>query len=200
MNDVDFPVSKVLEGIDAAAATGLGPIKINMVVKRGVNEASLVPMARWAREEGLTLRVIEFMDVGHSNGWEMAEVVTRDEILAAIGAAYAFEPEPPAYPGEVATRFRYRDGAGEFGVIASVTGAFCRSCTRARLSADGHLYTCLFAASGLDLKTPLRVGESDDQLRGRIRAAWELRGDRYSELRAAGTRDLPRIEMWAIGG
>ena len=200
MNGADVPVARILDGIAAAREAGLAPIKVNMVVKRGVNEASLVPMARWARDEGLTLRAIEFMDVGHSNGWEMASVVTRAEILETVGAVFPVDPIPPAYPGEVATRFRYADGAGELGVIASVTGAFCRSCTRARLSADGSLFTCLFSASGTDLKTPLRDGETDDQLRDRIRAAWEVRADRYSELRAAGTRDLPRLEMWAIGG
>ncbi len=200
MNGADVPIARILDGVAAAREAGLAPIKINMVVKRGINEASLVPMAGWARNEGLILRVIEFMDVGHSNGWEMASVVTRDEILATIDAAFPVEPLAPAYPGEVATRFRYRDGAGELGVIASVTGAFCRSCTRARLSADGRLYTCLFSASGTDLKTPLRAGESDDEMRDRIRGAWEIRADRYSELRAAGTRDLPRLEMWAIGG
>jgi cyclic pyranopterin phosphate synthase len=200
MNGADVPVERVLDGIAAARDAGFDPIKVNMVVKRGVNETSLLPMARGARAEGLTLRVIEFMDVGHSNGWEMSSVVTRDEVLATISAVFPVDPVEPGYPGEVATRFRYRDGRGEMGIIASVTGAFCRSCTRARLSADGNLYTCLFSASGTDLKGPLRDGESDDQLRERIRGAWELRADRYSELRAAGTRDLPRLEMWAIGG
>jgi cyclic pyranopterin phosphate synthase len=200
MNGADVPVARILDGISAAREAGLSPIKVNMVAKRGVNDDSLLPMARWARDEALTLRVIEFMDVGHSNGWEISSVLTRDQILEVVGGVFPLEPVAPAYPGEVATRFRYRDGAGELGVIASVTGAFCRSCTRARLSADGQLYTCLFAATGTDLKTPLRDGESDDQLRERIRAAWEIRADRYSELREAATARLPRLEMWAIGG
>ena len=200
MNGADVPVVRVLDGIAAAREAGLWPIKVNTVVKRGVNEESIVPLARWARDEGLILRIIEFMDVGHTNGWRMDSVVTRDEILAIVDAVFPVEPIAPAYPGEVATRFRYRDGGGELGIIASVTGAFCRSCTRARLSADGKLFTCLFSASGTDLKGPIRDGEDDDAIRARIREAWELRADRYSELRAAGTRDLPRLEMWAIGG
>jgi GTP 3',8-cyclase len=200
MNGADMPVAVVLDGVAAAREAGFDPIKVNMVVKRGANEGSVLPMARWAREQGVVLRMIEFMDVGHSNGWELASVVSREEILATIGAVFPFDPLPATYPGEVASRFRYQDGAGEFGVIASVTGAFCRSCTRARLSAEGHLFTCLFAATGLDLKGPLRAGESDDHLRERIRAVWNARADRYSELRAAETGDRPRVEMWAIGG
>ena len=200
MNGVDFPVGRVLEGIAAAVGAGLTPVKVNMVVRRGVNEDSIIPVARWARDEGFILRFIEFMDVGHTNGWRMDEVVPQAEILARIDAAMPLEPLPAAYAGEVAGRFRYRDGSGEVGVIASVTQPFCRACTRARLSAEGELYTCLFAASGADLKTPLRAGATDADLSARIRATWMIRDDRYSELRAAGTTDGPRVEMFAIGG
>ena len=200
MNGVDFPVGRVLDGIDAAREAGLAPIKVNMVVRRGVNEASVLPVARWARDAGLILRFIEFMDVGHTNGWRMDEVVTRAEILARVDAALPLEALPPNYPGEVADRFRYRDGSGEVGVIASVSEPFCGACTRARLSADGELFTCLFAARGADLKSPLRAGATDGELVERIRAVWAIRADRYSELRAAGTADLPRVEMFAIGG
>jgi cyclic pyranopterin phosphate synthase len=200
MNGVDFPVARVLEGIAAAVGAGLTPVKVNMVVRRGVNEDSIIPVARWARDGGLILRFIEFMDVGHTNGWRMDEVVPQAEILARIDAVMPLEPLSAAYAGEVAGRFRYRDGSGEVGVIASVTQPFCRACTRARLSAEGALYTCLFAASGVDLKTPLRAGATDDDLTARIRAAWSIRADRYSELRAAGTTDGPRVEMFAIGG
>jgi len=165
-----------------------------------VNEESILPVARWARDEGLILRFIEFMDVGHTNGWRMDEVVPQAEILARIDAGMPLEALPPNYPGEVADRFRYRDGRGEVGIIASVTVPFCSSCTRARLSAEGELFTCLFAARGTDLKAHLRAGASDAELRERISAAWAIRADRYSELRAAGTADLPRVEMFAIGG
>ncbi len=200
MNGADFPVARVLDGIAAARDAGLAPLKVNMVVKRGANEASIVPMARWARDQGVILRFIEFMDVGTANGWRLEEVVARTEILAAVDAAFPIEPLPAAYPGEVADRFRYRDGAGEMGVIASVTLPFCGACTRARLSAEGSLYTCLFASRGTDLKAPLRAGETDVELEARIRGAWSIRQDRYSELRAADTADLPRVEMFAIGG
>ena len=200
MNGVDFGVERVLDGIDAAREAGLAPIKVNMVVRRGVNEESVLPVARWARDAGLILRFIEFMDVGHTNGWRMDEVVTQAELLARVDAALPLEALPPTYPGEVARRFRYRDGGGEVGVISSVSEPFCGACTRARLSADGELFTCLFAARGADLKTPLRAGASDDELGERIRAVWAIRADRYSELRAAGTADLPRVEMFAIGG
>ncbi len=200
MNGVDFPVTRVLDGIAAARAAGLAPIKVNMVVRRGLNETSVVPMARWARAEGLTLRFIEYMDVGHTNGWRMDDVLPQAEILARLDAVLPLEPVPPAYPGEVADRFRYRDGAGEVGVIASVTAPFCGTCTRARLSAEGHLYTCLFAAQGTDLKAPLRSGATDADLEQLIRETWLVRADRYSELRTAGTEELPRVEMFAIGG
>jgi len=200
MNGIDFPVARVLDGIAAAGEAGLAPVKVNMVVRRGVNEESVLPVARWARDAGLILRFIEFMDVGHTNGWRMDEVVPRAEILARIDAAMPLEELPAGYPGEVADRFRYRDGSGEVGVIASVTRPFCGACTRARLSAEGELFTCLFAAAGADLKTPLRAGATDDDLTETIRAVWAIRADRYSELRAAGNADLPRVEMFAIGG
>ncbi len=200
MTGADFPVGRVLDGIAAARAAGLAPIKVNMVVRRGANEDSVLPVARWARDEGLILRLIEFMDVGHTNGWRMDEVVPQAEILALIDAELPLEPLPPNYVGEVAGRFRYRDGSGEVGVIASVTRPFCGACTRARLSAEGELFTCLFAAAGADLKTPLRAGATDDELTERIRATWTLRADRYSELRTAGTADARRVEMFAIGG
>jgi cyclic pyranopterin phosphate synthase len=200
MNGVDFPVARVLDGIAAARSAGLAPIKVNTVVRRGMNEASILPLARWARDEELVLRFIEYMDVGHSNGWRLDDVVPASEILAALDAEMPLEPLEPGYRGEVAGRYRYRDGSGEVGVIASVTRPFCGDCTRARLSADGSLYTCLFAVSGVDLKTPLRAGESDEELAGRIRAIWTARTDRYSELRSAATERLPKVEMFALGG
>lgn len=200
MNGVDFPVARVLDGIAAARSAGLSPIKVNTVVRRGMNEASILPLARWARGEGLILRFIEYMDVGHSNGWRLDDVVPASEILAALDAEMPLEPLDPGYRGEVAGRYRYRDGSGEVGVIASVTRPFCGDCTRARLSADGSLYTCLFAVSGVDLKTPLRAGESDEELAARVRAVWAARVDRYSELRSAATERLPKVEMFALGG
>jgi cyclic pyranopterin phosphate synthase len=200
MNGVDFPVTRVLDGIAAAREAGLAPIKVNMVVRRGVNEESIIPVARWARDERLILRFIEFMDVGHTNGWRMDEVVPQAQILARLDGAMPLEALPANYPGEVAGRFRYKDGSGEVGVIASVTQPFCRACTRARLSAEGELFTCLFAAGGADLKEPLRAGASDAELEELIRAVWSARADRYSDLRTAGTADLPRVEMFAIGG
>jgi cyclic pyranopterin phosphate synthase len=200
MNGIDFPVSGVLDGIEAAREAGLAPIKVNMVVRRGVNEESVLPVARWARDAGVTLRFIEFMDVGHTNGWRMDDVVPGVEILARVAAALPLEALPAGYPGEVARRFRYLDGRGEVGVISSVSEPFCGACTRARLSADGGLFTCLFGARGADLKSPLRAGASDADLLELISAAWATRADRYSELRAAGSADLPRVEMFAMGG
>ena len=200
MNDVDFPVARVLEGIDAAAAAGLAPVKVNMVVKRGLNEDSVVPMARHFRGSGHILRFIEYMDVGHTNGWRMDDVVPAAEIVAAIDAELPLEPIEPNYPGEVAQRYRYRDGAGEIGVIASVTQPFCGGCTRARLSAEGRLYTCLFALRGSDLRAVLRGGASDDELDEAIAGTWRERRDRYSELRSENTIDLPKVEMSYIGG
>jgi cyclic pyranopterin phosphate synthase len=200
MNGVDFPVSRVLEGIAAARSAGLAPIKVNTVVRRGLNEGSILPLARWARDEGLILRFIEYMDVGTTNGWRLDDVVPAEEILAAIDDELPLEPLEASYRGEVAGRYRYRDGGGELGVIASVTRPFCGDCTRARLSAEGSLYTCLFASKGTDLKGPLRAGEDDAALAGRIRAAWGVRADRYSELRSAATGRLPKVEMFALGG
>ena len=200
MNDVDFPVSRVLEGIDAAHAAGLAPIKVNMVVKRGANEREILPLARHFRGSGHILRFIEFMDVGHTNGWRMDDVVSATEILNIVNAEHPIEPIVANYRGEVAERWRYRDGAGEIGVIASVTQAFCRDCTRARLSTDGHVYTCLFGTEGFDLKTPMRAGASDDDLADAIAAIWRQRGDRYSELRTEATAALPKVEMSYIGG
>jgi cyclic pyranopterin phosphate synthase len=200
MNDVDFPVDRVLEGIQAAANAGLAPIKVNMVVKRGVNEDSLLPMARHFRGTGHIVRFIEYMDVGNTNGWRLDQVVPAVEVLRRIEAEFPLEPVDPGYRGEVAERYRYRDGAGEIGIIASVTQPFCRDCTRARLSADGKLYTCLFATEGHDLRAPLRAGADDSALRDQLAQIWVRRTDRYSEIRSAATVDLPKIEMFYIGG
>ena len=200
MNGVDFPVARVLDGISAARSAGLAPIKINTVVRRGMNEASVLPLARWARSEGLILRFIEYMDVGHTNDWRLDDVVAAGEVLAMVDAEMPLEPVQAGYRGEVAGRYRYRDGGGEVGVIASVTRPFCGDCTRARLSADGSLYTCLFAVSGTDLKGPMRAGASDDELAALIAGLWSTRTDRYSELRSAATRNLPKMEMHSLGG
>ncbi len=199
MNDVDFPVARVLEGIDAAAAAGL-PVKVNAVVKRGVNDDGVVEMARRFRGTGHSLRFIEYMDVGATNGWRLDDVVPASEIVERIDAVFPLEPVDAAYRGEVAQRFRYRDGAGEIGVIASVTQPFCGDCTRARISAEGKLYTCLFAVRGTDLRALLRGGATDDDLRDATTAVWAARTDRYSEIRTERTSDLPRIEMSYIGG
>ena len=200
MNGVDFPVSRVLDGIAAARDAGLAPLKVNMVVKRGENEASIIPMARWARSEGLVLRFIEYMDVGTANGWRLDDVVPAAEIVAAIDAELPLEPVAPSYRGEVAGRWSYRDGSGEIGVIASVTQPFCGACTRARLSAEGKLYTCLFSATGTDLRAQLRSGATDDALEAILERVWAARTDRYSELRTEATSHLPRVEMFALGG
>jgi cyclic pyranopterin phosphate synthase len=200
MNDVGFPVARVLEGIDAAAAAGLSPIKVNCVVKRGVNEEGVVDMARHFRGTGHILRFIEYMDVGHSNGWRLDDVVPSAEIVTRIGAVFPLEPVEPNYRGEVADRWRYRDGLGEVGVISSVTAPFCATCTRARLSAEGKLYTCLFATDGHDLRALLRDGASDEDLAAALTTVWRARTDRYSEIRAANTADLPKVEMSYIGG
>ncbi|GIU94276.1 MAG: cyclic pyranopterin monophosphate synthase [Gaiellaceae bacterium] len=199
MNDVDFPVALVLEGIDAAAAAGL-PVKVNAVVKRGVNEDSVLELARHFRGTGHVLRFIEFMDVGATNGWRMDDVVPAAEIVQTIAAEFPLEPIEAAYRGEVASRYRYLDGQGEIGVIASVTQPFCGDCTRIRLSADGKLYTCLFAVRGHDLRALLRSGASDTELDEAVRAIWERRSDRYSELRTAETARLRKVEMSYIGG
>jgi cyclic pyranopterin phosphate synthase len=200
MNGVDFPVARVLDGIAAAREAGLAPIKVNMVVKRGLNEDSILPMARWARDEGLVLRLIEYMDVGTANGWRLDDVVAADEMLARISAELPLVPVEPAYRGEVANRWRYAAGGGEIGIIASVTKPFCGDCTRARLSAEGQLYTCLFSAAGHDLRAPLRAGASDGDLRELVGGIWSGRDDRYSELRTEETSHLPRVEMFALGG
>jgi GTP 3',8-cyclase len=200
MNDVDFPVARVLEGIEAAGAVGLAPIKVNMVVKRGVNDDSIVDMARFFRGTGHVLRFIEYMDVGATNGWRLDDVVSAAEILAAVDREFPLEPLSPDYRGEVAERWRYRDGEGEIGVIASVTRPFCGDCTRARLSADGKLYTCLFAAKGHDLRELLRSGASDARLDEAIEQIWTRRADRYSEIRSEATVAKPKVEMSFIGG
>jgi GTP 3',8-cyclase len=200
MNDADFPVAKVLEAIEVAAAEGLGPVKINAVVKRGVNDHELLRMAERWRGTGHVLRFIEYMDVGSSNGWRMDDVVPSAEVIRRIGAAWPLEALDANYPGEVAQRWRYRDGAGEIGVISSVTQAFCSTCTRMRLSTEGSLFTCLFARSGHDLKGLLRGGASDEELRNEIAAVWQRRADRYSEIRTAETARQRKVEMSYIGG
>ncbi|HEX9856565.1 MAG TPA: GTP 3',8-cyclase MoaA [Acidimicrobiia bacterium] len=200
MNDVGFPASRVLEGIDAAAAAGLAPVKVNMVVKRGVNSESVVGMADHFRGSGHILRFIEYMDVGHTNGWRLDDVVPAREIIETIGSKWPLDPVDPSYRGEVADRYRYRDGAGEIGVISSVTSPFCGDCTRARLSAEGKLYTCLFATAGTDLRDPLRAGASDDELDAIVAGVWTKRADRYSEIRSEATIALPKVEMSYIGG
>lgn len=199
MNDVDFPVAKVLEGIAAAEGVGL-PVKVNMVVRRGLNESAVVPMARFFRDKGHILRFIEYMDVGHTNGWRLDDVVPAREIVRTIAAELPIEPVGPNYPGEVAERWRYVDGSGEIGVIASVTQPFCKDCTRARLSAEGSLFTCLFATAGSDLRSLLRGGASDSALRDAVAAVWAARTDRYSEQRSGETAGLHKIEMSYIGG
>jgi len=200
MNDAGFPVAKVIEGIEAAAAAGLAPVKINMVVKRGVNDGDIAAMAgRW-RGSGHIVRFIEYMDVGATNGWRMDDVVPSAEVVRRIGSRWPLEPIGANYPGEVAQRWRYADGAGEIGVISSVTQAFCASCNRMRLSTEGSLYTCLFAGSGHDLKSLLRGGASDERMRDEIAALWQRRADRYSEIRTAETAKLRKVEMSYIGG
>src|SRR2546423_1916190 len=200
MNDADFPVAKVIEGIDAAAAAGLTPVKINMVVKRGVNDRDIVPMAERFRSSGHIVRFIEYMDVGATNGWRMDDVVSSAEVVKRIAARWPLEPSDPNYSGEVAERWRYADGAGEIGVISSVTQAFCATCTRMRLSTEGSLFTCLFAQSGHDLKSRLRAGVSDEAIRNEIAAVWQKRADRYSEIRTAETAKQRKVEMSYIGG
>jgi cyclic pyranopterin phosphate synthase len=203
MNDVDFPVADVLEGIDAAMAAGLGPIKVNMVVKRGTNDDQILPMARHFHGTGIALRFIEYMDVGTTNGWRMEEVLPSDAVRARIEAALPLDPLPAAAPGETAQRWAYRDGGGEVGFISSVSQAFCGDCNRARLSTEGRLFLCLFASQGLDLQTPLRAGSDDQALLAAIAQAWQGRDNRYSELRGLGTHlpgAGPRVEMSYIGG
>ncbi len=200
MNDVNFSVANVLQGIEAAAAAGLAPIKINMVVQRGVNEDSVLPMARFMKAEGHILRIIEFMDVGATNRWKREDIVPSREVAASIAAELPIEPIDAEYPGEVAERWRYTDGGGEIGFISSVTQTFCRSCTRTRLSAEGQVYTCLFATRGTDFRAPIRGGASDSDLAAMIRTVWGARDDRYSELRGAGSAGEHKIEMSYIGG
>ena len=199
MNDVGFPVSRVLEGIDAAQAAGLG-VKVNAVVKRGVNDHQVVELARHFRGSGHILRFIEYMDVGATNGWRLDDVVSAAEIVALIGAEFPLEPAEENYRGEVARRWRYRDGAGEIGVIASVTQPFCGDCTRSRISAEGRLYTCLFATKGHDLRALVRGGADDAELHEMIGRVWGRRTDRYSDERSSRTAELPRVEMSYIGG
>ena len=200
MNDVGFPVQRVLDGIAAADAVGLGPIKVNAVIRRGLNEHAVLELAERFRGTDTTVRFIEYMDVGHSNGWRLHDVVPAAEIVAVINARWALEPVDPDYRGEVAQRYRYRDGAGEIGVISSVTQPFCGDCTRARLSADGRIFTCLFATAGHDLRGLLRSGVDDASVADALRVIWTGRSDRYSELRTLDTVDLPKVEMSYIGG
>jgi cyclic pyranopterin phosphate synthase len=199
MNDVDFPVQRVLEGIDAAAAAGL-PVKVNAVVKRGANDGDILALAEHFRGSGYVLRFIEYMDVGSTNGWRLEDVVSAEEIVQRISERWPLEPVAVERPDATARRWRYVDGAGEIGVVASVTQPFCGGCSRARLSAEGRLYTCLFAARGHDLRAPLRLGDSDEELAEQLRALWTRRTDRYSELRTAETASLPKVEMSYIGG
>jgi GTP 3',8-cyclase len=200
MNDADYPVSKVVDAIEVAAAEGLGPVKINMVVKRGVNDGEVVRMAERWKGTGQIVRFIEYMDVGSTNGWRMDDVVPSAEIVRRISERSALEPFSANYPGEVAERWRYRDGSGEIGVISSVTQAFCSSCTRMRLSTEGSLFTCLFGQQGHDLKSLVRSGASDEALRNEIAAVWLARTDRYSEIRTSHTSSLKKVEMSYIGG
>ncbi len=198
LNDVDFPVERVLDGIDAAAEAGIR-VKVNAVVKRGVNDEGIVALAERFRGHDIPVRFIEYMDVGQTNGWRLDDVVSADEIVRRVGASWPLDPVA-AVPGETALRYRYRDGAGEIGVIASVTEPFCGGCSRARLSAEGRLYTCLFALQGHDLRGPMRGGSADEQLADDIRRIWNARADRYSLSRAAGGTGLPKVEMSYIGG
>ena len=200
MGDTDTPVATVLAGIDAASRAGLAPIKVNAVIKRGVNEHAIVDLARHFRGSGHIVRFIEYMDVGATNGWRMDDVVPASEILERIDRHFPIEPVGANYGGEVAERWRYRDGSGEVGVIASVTRAFCRDCTRLRLSTDGKLYTCLFATRGHDVRALVRGGADDDALLRAIGGVWRQRGDRYSELRTAATAPARKVEMSYIGG
>ncbi len=200
MNDVGFPVDRVLDGIEAAAAAGLGPVKVNAVVKRGVNDHTVVDMARHFQGTGQIVRFIEYMDVGATNGWRLEDVVPAGEIVASIGAELPCEPVQANYAGEVARRYRYLDGSGEFGVIASVTQPFCGACTRLRLSAEGSLYTCLFATEGHDVRQLIRAGGTDEELGAFLDEVWTRRTDRYSEVRSSETAELPKVEMSYIGG
>src|SRR4051812_4151326 len=204
MNDADFPVAKVIEGIETAAAVGLSPVKINMVVKRGINDSHIVPMAEYWRSKGrafpVILRFIEYMDVGSSNGWRMDDVIPSAEVVRRISEHWPLVAIDANYSGEVAERWRYVDGGGEIGLISSVTQAFCSTCNRMRLSTEGSLFTCLFAQSGHDLKALVRGGASDDEIRDEIAAVWQGRSDRYSEIRTSQTKKINKVEMSYIGG
>jgi GTP 3',8-cyclase len=211
MNDVDFPVSSVLDGIEAAHRVGLGPVKVNMVVKGGMNDQEILPMARHFKGTPVILRFIEYMDVGTSNGWKMDEVIPSAEVVRRIGEVMPLVPVDPNYMGETAERWRYADGVGEIGAISSVTHAFCSDCSRARLSTEGKIYTCLFATHGHDLRALLRDGRSDEEISGAVAHLWQGRGDRYSELRTADTgresgldsdsgEAVRKVEMSYIGG
>ncbi|MXX18967.1 MAG: GTP 3',8-cyclase MoaA [Dehalococcoidia bacterium] len=200
MNDVDVGVDVVLAGIDAARDAGLWPIKVNAVVKRGLNDHTIVDLARHFHGTGIIVRFIEYMDVGTTNGWVLDHVVPAAEIVQRIDAALPLEPLDPNYRGEVARRYRYRDGGGELGVITSITQPFCGDCTRARLSPEGELFTCLFGSTGFDLRALLRAGATDDELADAIARVWRIRDDRYSDLRTEATADLKRVEMSHIGG
>ena len=201
MNGRGFSTSKVLEGIDAAERAELSPIKINSVVQRGVNDHTLVELARYFKDRGHIVRFIEYMDVGNRNGWKLDQVIPAEEIVALIDAEMPLEPIQSNYPGEVALRYRYRDGSGEIGIIASVTNPFCGDCTRLRLSPEGLIYTCLFASLGTDLRGPMRAGATDDELETIISRTWGVRTDRYSEERASMTEPAPaKVEMYHIGG
>jgi cyclic pyranopterin phosphate synthase len=201
MADTKVPLGQVLDGIAAAAAAGLTPVKLNAVVQRGVNDAGLLDLVDYARDNGHILRLIEFMDVGTSNHWQRAEVVPATEIIDRVAAVYPLQPATPGRFGEVARRWNYADGGGEIGVVTSVTQPFCTDCTRARLTATGELFTCLFASRGTDLKLLLRAGATDDELREAVTAVWSRRTDRYSELRDRATTTPPdRAEMSYLGG
>ncbi|MFY9615403.1 MAG: GTP 3',8-cyclase MoaA [Candidatus Dormiibacterota bacterium] len=200
MNGVGASLSRVLDGIDAASAAELAPIKLNAVVQRGVNDAGVLDLARFGRERGFVVRFIEYMDVGTTNGWRLDDVVPAAEIVENIGATYPLEPLGAQYPGEVARRYRYTDGEGEIGVISSVTQPFCQGCTRARLTAEGRLYTCLFATAGHDLRALLRASSDDAGLEALLSGVWRDRDDRYSEERASLTAPRKRIEMSYVGG
>lgn len=200
MNDADYPVGDVLDGIEAAAAAGLAPVKINCVVKRGVNDGQVLPLVSHFRHSGHVLRFIEYMDVGSSNGWRMDEVVPAADLVNQISERYPLQAVAPGYPGEVAERWRFMDGAGEIGVVSSVTRAFCESCSRVRLSTDGMLYTCLFANNGHDVRSLLRKGGNNEQLTRLVSEVWRQRDDRYSEVRTECTPTDHKIEMSYIGG
>ena len=200
MNDVGVSVSQVLDGIEAAREAGLTPIKVNAVIERGVNDEGMVELARHFKGTGIILRFIEFMDVGNTNGWNLERVVPLREMAERIGRELPIEPAEANYRGEVAKRWRYLDGTGEVGFISSISQPFCGECTRARLSPEGELFTCLFAATGTDLRAVLRSGVSDDDLRAAVGGRWARRDDRYSELRGEGVSDLPRAEMSYLGG